>query len=121
MSQFTDITERYIEVWNATDDGKRRELVERLFTPDATYTDPLGEVSGWDGIDGFIAGAQQQFAGLSFSLGGGVDGHHDIARFTWHLGTADAAEPVAIGFDVIVTEDGDRIGKVYGFLDKVPG
>jgi hypothetical protein len=49
-----------------------------------------------------------------------VDGHHEQARFSWHLGPAGAAEPVVVGFDVAVL-DGDRIGSVYGFLDKVPG
>lgn len=118
--EFSTLARRYLEVWNATDPAKRRELIERLFTPQATYTDPLGAVEGWDGIDTFVAGAQQQFAGLSFSLGGQVDGHHDIARFHWHLGQDDVGEPVVIGFDVIHTE-GERIGAVYGFLDKVPG
>ncbi|MFF5989534.1 nuclear transport factor 2 family protein [Prauserella flavalba] len=120
MPEYTTLAERYLEIWNATDAVRRRALIERLFTEDATYTDPLGSVRGWDGVDTFVAGAQQQFAGLTFSLGGAVDGHHDTARFTWHLGQ-DGAEPVVIGFDVIVAEGDDRIGKVYGFLDKVPG
>lgn len=120
MSEFTTLAERYLEIWNTTDAGKRRALVEEVFTPGATYTDPLGAVSGWDGIDGFVAGAQEQFGGLPVRLGGSVDGHHNIARFQWHLGPHGAGEPVAIGFDVIVAED-DRISSVYGFLDKVPG
>lgn len=62
--------------------------------------------------------AQQQFEGLTFTLGSPVDAYHDVARFTWHLGTPNA-EPVIVGFDV-VTIEGDRIKNVYGFLDKVP-
>ena len=76
--------------------------------------------AGFDGLDQFIGGAQQQFDGLVFSLNGAVDGHHDIARFAWHLGPAGAAEPLAIGFDVITVEDG-KISRVQGFLDKTPG
>ncbi|OXM72355.1 MULTISPECIES: nuclear transport factor 2 family protein [Amycolatopsis] len=119
MSDYTTLAHRYIDVWNETDADKRRALVEDLFTPDATYTDPLGAVRGTDGIDGFVAGAQAQFAGLTFSLGGAVDGHHDQARFTWHLGAPGAAEPLVIGFDVVVIDNG-RISQVLGFLDKVP-
>jgi hypothetical protein len=63
---------------------------------------------------------QQQFPDFVFTLGGAVDAHHEQARFSWHLGPAGAAEPVVVGFDVAVL-DGDRIGSVYGFLDKVPG
>lgn len=119
MSDFQRIAENYITIWNETEPQARRSLISELFTEHASYTDPLGAVRGWDGIDQFITGAQAQFAGLGFSLAGGVDGHHDTARFTWHLGAPGADEPLAIGFDVISVDNG-RIGQVYGFLDKVP-
>lgn len=120
MTEFTAVAHRYLDAWNETDPAKRRDLIEEVFAADATYTDPLGAVAGHDGIDGFIAGAQQQFAGLRFDLGSAVDGHHDIARFSWHLGPEGAPEPLAIGFDVIRVEDG-KIKQVQGFLDKMPG
>ncbi|NKQ52613.1 nuclear transport factor 2 family protein [Amycolatopsis sp. K13G38] len=120
MTDFTGIAQRYVEAWNETEAAKRLARIEELFTADATYTDPLGAVTGAAGIDGFIAAAQQQFAGLRFSLPGTVDGHHDIARFQWHLGPDGAPEPLAIGFDVIQIEDG-KIKRVLGFLDKMPG
>ncbi|TNC25383.1 nuclear transport factor 2 family protein [Amycolatopsis alkalitolerans] len=119
MTEFTALAHRYLDAWNETDPAKRRGLVEEVFAEDASYTDPLAAVAGHDGIDGFIAGAQQQFAGLRFTLGGAVDGHHDIARFTWHLGP-EGAEPVAIGFDAVRAEGG-KIKQVLGFLDKMPG
>jgi hypothetical protein len=119
MSDFQHTAESYIAVWNETDPAKRRALIVDLFTEQVGYTDPLGEVHGWDGIDQFIAGAQERFAGLAFGLAGDADGHHDTARFTWHLGSPGIDEPVVIGFDVIAIADG-RIGQVYGFLDKVP-
>ena len=70
-------------------------------------------------IDQFVTAAQAQLAGLQFSLAGPVDSHHDQARFTWHLGPRNAEEPVVIGFDVAVFENG-RLRSIYGFLDKVP-
>lgn len=120
MSDLQQLAERYVEVWNETDATRRQRLIADLFTEDVVYTDPLGAVSGHSGIDEFIAGAQGQFAGLTFILGSDVDAHHDIARFSWHLGTGGTAEPVAIGFDVIAAETG-RVRQVLGFLDKVPG
>jgi hypothetical protein len=94
------------------------EVIDELYTSDASFTDPLAAVAGPDGIDQVMAGAQGQFTGLRFSLGP-VEGHHDIARFTWFLGAPDAEEPIVIGFDVIVL-DGEKIKHVHGFLDKVP-
>lgn len=118
MSTLESLVHRYIDSWNQSDAGKRKAAIRELYAEDAAYTDPLAAVRGWDGIDGFIAAAQQQFKGLVFSLAGKVDAHHDTARFTWHLG-APGAEPVVIGFDVVAAQDG-RLRQVYGFLDKVP-
>jgi hypothetical protein len=115
-----EIVEKYLAAWNETDPVKRRALVDEVWAEDGRYTDPLADARGRAEIDGLIGAVQAQFPGFVFTLGGTVDAHHDQARFTWHLGPADAAEPVVIGFDVAVL-DGDRIGSVYGFLDKVPG
>ncbi len=119
MSGIENLVNRYIESWNQTDAARRKAAIRELYAEDAGYTDPLAAVRGWDGIDGFISAAQQQFKGLVFSLAGKVDAHHDTARFTWHLGVPGAAEPVVIGFDVVSAQDG-RLRQVYGFLDKVP-
>ena len=119
MTDVQSVIERYIDAWNETDANRRREMIASVFSEDATYTDPLAAVRGHAAIDQFVAAAQAQFAGLQFSLAGPIDAHHDQARFTWHLGTLGAAEPVVIGFDVAVLNHG-RVREVYGFLDKVP-
>jgi hypothetical protein len=115
-----EIVERYLAAWNEKDAGLRRGLVEALWTEDGSYTDPLADAHGPAEIDGLIGAVQAQFPDFVFTLGGAVDAHHEQVRFTWNLGPAGAPEPVVIGFDVAVL-DGDRIGSVYGFLDKVPG
>ncbi|KJS55621.1 nuclear transport factor 2 family protein [Streptomyces rubellomurinus] len=117
------LAERYLAVWNETDPAARRKLVDEVWAEDGRYTDPLAAVAGRDAIDGLIGAAQAQFPGMRFTLGP-VDAHHDIARFTWNLGPADApadAEPLVIGFDVLTATPDGRIGAVYGFLDRVPG
>jgi hypothetical protein len=114
-----EIIERYIAAWNETDAAKRRELVGALWAADGSYTDPLADVRGPDAIAELIGAAQQQFPGFGFTLGGPVDVNHHQARFTWHLGPA-GAEPVVIGFDVVVLDGDGRIASVHGFLDRVP-
>src|SRR5690242_4456064 len=119
MTDVQRIIERYIDLWNATDPARRRRLIGEVFTEEAAYTDPLAAVRGHDAIDQFVATAQTQFAGLQFSLGSPIDAHHNQARFTWHLGAPGTEEPVVIGFDVAILDEG-RLRDVYGFLDKVP-
>jgi SnoaL-like domain len=114
-----EIIDRYIAAWNETDAAARRELVGSLWAADGSYTDPLADVRGADAIAGLMGAAQQQFSGLVFTLGGPVDANHNQARFTWHLGP-DGAEPVVIGFDVVVLDGDGKIASVHGFLDKVP-
>lgn len=113
------IVARYLDTWNLTDPATRRAAIARLWAQDGTYTDPLGTAEGHTAIDAMIGTVQGQFAGLTFTLAGPVDAHHDIARFQWALGPA-GGEPIVIGFDVVVfTQDG-RVRTVLGFLDKVP-
>jgi hypothetical protein len=113
-----ELIEKYIACWNETDPAARRRLIEEVWAPAGTYTDPLADVAGRDQIDAVIAAVQAQFGGLEFSLAGPVDAHHNVARFTWHLGP-HGGEPVVVGFDVAVIAD-DQIATVHGFLDRVP-
>lgn len=121
MSDLTDTVARYLSIWNEADADKRAAAISELFTADAPYIDPLAAVAGHDGIAAVIAGARDQFKGLSFELLGTVDTHHNLARFQWGLVTEPGAEPVAIGFDVAVTDESGKVTGIYGFLDKLPG
>jgi hypothetical protein len=123
MSEYQNIAQRYIDSWNEKDPGKRRLIIDEVYTSDASFTDPMVRVTGPEAIDQVLGEVQRkfdgpQFDGLEFTLGP-VDGHHDIARFQWFLGSGDAEEPLVAGFDVIVLAGG-RIRHVHGFLDKVP-
>lgn len=91
------------------------EAVAAAFDEGATYTDPLADVAGHEGLAAVIAGAQAQFPGFVFRPSGGVDGHHDIARFGWELvSAADGSAPVA-GFDVVRLGEDGRIRSVLGY------
>jgi SnoaL-like domain len=111
----TEVVGRYLDTWNETDPAARRKAIGDLWAKDGVYADPLAVAAGHDQIDATIAAVQGQFPGLAFTLGGPVDSHHNIARFTWNLG-----DGLVIGFDVLVLDTDGRISQVYGFLDKVP-
>lgn len=119
-NRYENAVARYFEAWNATDRDALAKAVAAAWSADGSYTDPLAEVRGHDGIAAVIAAAHEQFPGFSFRPAGPVDGHHDIARFGWELvNEADGTAPVA-GFDVITLDGEDRIRSVHGFLDRVP-
>jgi hypothetical protein len=114
----TDITDHYLATFNAAG-PERAALLDRHWSPGATYTDPLAEVAGHDGITALIDGVQAQFPGFVFTRLGDPDAHHRQVRFQWGLGPADA-EPLVVGSDVLVLDEQGRIRDVLGFLDRVP-
>lgn len=113
------VVDGYLATWNSPPE-ERDELLAEHFSPRLTYTDPMAQVSGYDGLTSLIDGIQAQFPGMVFSSVGAPDAHHDQVRFQWGLGPADGP-PVVIGFDVAVVDADGRIQDVRGFLDKVPG
>ncbi|MFI1971230.1 polyketide cyclase [Streptomyces cinnamoneus] len=120
MNPYETAVARYFEAWNAGDADARAKAVAAAWVEDGTYTDPLAQVRGHDALAAVIGGAQEQFAGFEFRHTGSVDGHHDIARFSWELvSVSDGSAPVA-GFDVITLAEDGRIRSVLGFLDRVP-
>jgi hypothetical protein len=118
MSNFTDLVDRYIAIWNETDDERRRNLIARTWSEDSTYLDPLMGGEGRGGIDAMIRGVQAQFPGLLFRRTSGVDAHNDRVRFAWELGP-EGGPALAGGVDFGVIVD-DRLQTITGFLDFAP-
>lgn len=114
----SDIVEQYLATWNA-DEEERARLLADHWSEEATYVDPLADVSGHAALSTLIAGVQAKFPGFVFRQVSEADAHHRQLRFSWGLGPA-GEEPVVIGFDVVVLDEDGRIGDVRGFLDKVP-
>lgn len=119
MNDFDALVRQYLDTWNETDPGARRAAIEKLFSADVRYVDPLAAVEGHAGLDGLIAAVQGQFPGFVFTPAGPVDAHHDQARFTWNLGPA-GQPPVVVGFDVAERGPDGRIRTVLGFIDQAP-
>ncbi|SCG49974.1 nuclear transport factor 2 family protein [Micromonospora coxensis] len=120
MSAHSHLVDRYLAVWNEPDAEARAAAVASLFTPDATYTDPLAAVRGHQEITAVVTGVRDTFPGHVLRRHGIVDGHHDVVRFGWELVAAEGGDPVVVGFDVAVCDPDGRVRVVHGFLDKVP-
>lgn len=114
-----EVVQAYLGTWNATEEEEQRRLLLQHWSPVATYVDPLAAVQGPDGLCAVVSGVHEQFPGFVFSLASDIDSHHHQLRFQWGLGPA-GAEPVVIGFDVIVLDQDGRILDVRGFLDRIP-
>jgi hypothetical protein len=114
----TQLVENYIAIWNETYAAARKALIADTWSEDASYTDPLADVTGHDAITGLVAAVQTQFPGFVFRKRGEVDAHHAFVRFSWEAGPADG-EAVIAGTDVALVSE-ERLRRVVGFLDLVP-
>src|SRR5262244_2429559 len=89
MSEFNDLVERYIAVWNEVDPDRRQRLIAETFSEGASYIDPLMASEGHAAINGMVRAVQERFPGYRFRRAGTVEGHHDRIRFHWELATEE--------------------------------
>ena len=118
MTDAAAIARHYIDTWNEPDEARRRALLARHWSEDASYVDPLMRADGTVQVAGLVAAVQQRFSGFRFALTGTPDGHGEFVRLSWSLGPEGGAAPIE-GSDVVELRDG-RIGRVIGFIDRAP-
>ena len=109
------LVERYLTAWNSDDPTERRAAIEATWTPDHRFTDPLADATGYDELDGFIAQVRGHYPGATFRLVSAIDTHHDLARWSWDLVTADGTV-AAVGHDAVRLADDGRIRLFLGFF-----
>lgn len=114
--QVTNLVQDYIAIWNERDAGKRRLLLDKVFSDECVYIDPNASVAGRDAIERLVEGLQARIPDLRFTLSGAVNAHHDQVLFGWALAAPGAATPAATGVDMAVL-DGDRIRQLHGFVN----
>lgn len=120
MNAHTALIDRYFDIWNETDAGRRRELIAATWANDAAYVDPLLSGHGHDGIDAMIRAVHERFAHHTFRRTTDVDGFANRLRFSWELLTPAGASIVK-GSDFGVVDTEGRLQSVTGFLDEAPG
>ncbi|HWE34833.1 MAG TPA: nuclear transport factor 2 family protein [Solirubrobacteraceae bacterium] len=116
MTDAPTVVDSYIAMWNERDPARRRELVTRTVTDDATYIDPLMAGEGIEQITAMIGAAQDQYPGHTFALHAGPDAHHDRMRFSWTL-SSNGGEPIAVGVDFATVAGDGRMQAITGFLE----
>src|SRR5262245_52839824 len=68
MSNVNELVVGYLAAWNERDSARRRTLIGKVWTEEATYVDAHRRGVGHDGIDAMIATAQAQFPGYRLHL-----------------------------------------------------
>jgi len=115
----TTTVDTYLAMWNEPDRATRLALIERAWTTEGRYVDPVQEAKGHDALSAMVDAIQTQFPGQRFRRQSGIDTHHDQVRFAWDLAAPDGAVTVA-GLDVGVVADDGRLVSITGFFGEPP-
>jgi hypothetical protein len=118
-SETATIVDTYFGMWNEPDPTQRAELIERAWTSEGRYVDPVQEAQGHAQLSDMVAAIHERFPGQRFRRLSGIDAHHDQLRFAWELAAPDGAVTVA-GVDVGVLADDGRLMSITGFFGDVP-
>jgi SnoaL-like protein len=108
----------YCDAWGESNLDRRREMLERVWTPGGTYTDPVSHVEGRDALVKRITGFLEKFPGAKIVPSSRADLHHDVLRFTWRLESADG-KTLNEGIDFgEIAKDG-RLRRIVGFFGPI--
>jgi hypothetical protein len=114
-----EIVISYIASWSAADTAERDRLLERCWTDDGVYQDPLSEAAGRPALSRLIGGFQSQRPGFRFELTSGIDEHHLVLRFSWAV-VGPNGEKVMEGLDIGELAPDGRLGRITGFFGPFP-
>lgn len=112
-----EVVDAYIAAWNEKDETKRKQLIEQCWAQDATYTDPIADVKGRDGLAAAIAGFHAQMPDARIELTSKVDEHHGRIRFGWKL--VNGPQPME-GIDIGQVAADGRLASIVGFWGANP-
>ena len=111
-----ELIDRYCAVWNEPDALRRAGLLASVWAAGATYTDPSIHAATAEQLLAHIAAVRARRPGASVLRTSGVDVHHGVARFAWHVLLRDATA-LPEGIDIaFLSPDGSRIERIIGFF-----
>jgi len=119
MSDTTAVVDAYLAALSETDPASRAELVDRAWTPEGHFVDPLLEARGHEALAGLADAVIGAYPGHTFRRTTGIDAHHGLVRFAWDLVGPDGTV-AATGIDVGIVAGDGRLTNIAGFFGEPP-
>ena len=118
MSNYPASFDHMLAAWNESDATLVRGHLERALAPSVRFVDPSIDVTGIDGFEANVHEVHARLPGAVYSRTSGVDSQHGFHRYYWAI--HQDGELVVPGFDVVTTDESDRVVSVIGFFGLVP-
>ena len=121
MSNSTDIAaleqliDTYCEAWSEPNPVQRVRILQAIWDPDATYTDPRTHTTGIEQLSAHIGKILSGRPGAKVVRTSAVDTHHGLVRFAWRVVQVDGTMlPEGIDFAEISSER--KLLRIVGFF-----
>ena len=119
--QMEDVVEcaidAYMAAWGEADAARRMALLDRCWSDAGLFADSTGSAEGRNGLNAYIAAAQQFMPGARLERAGAVTMVLDRARFAWRASAADGT-PLGQGVNFLEFDSSGRIARLSGFWDS---
>jgi hypothetical protein len=115
QSALDELVKGYSAAWNEPDAQRRRELLEKVWASDGTYTDPQSHVEGREALFEHIGGFLKSSPGARIIQSSHVDFHHGMFRFAWKFVGGDG-KTVMEGIDFGALAPDGKLQRIVGFF-----
>ena len=113
-----ELVKVYCAAWNEPDAQHRRVLLEKVWSPGGTYTDPQSHVEGREALVELIGKFLQRSSGARIMTSSHADFHHGMFRFAWKLVGGDG-QTVMEGIDFGTLGPDRKLQKIVGFFGPI--
>ncbi len=123
MTDYKQLVDRYVAMWNEPDTEDRRKMIAALWTEDCLHANKRAEWRGHMAMDERVTVSYEKSirdGGNVFVAAGNVDGYRNVVRFNWYMKRAASGAIAAQGFELLVLADDGRIAADYQFIDPTP-
>lgn len=118
MAHCDDLAERFVAVWNETDDLVRRQLLESIWAGDGSELTPAKQTVGHDALEIRITASHRRNVtdgGCRFESMMDAQDNHGVVRFGWRMVRLHDGCTVATGSYVLVTQTSGKVAAAYFF------
>jgi hypothetical protein len=110
-----DLVKMYCAAWNEPDAQHRRELLEKVWASEGTYTDPQSNVEGREALVEHIGRFLKNSPGARIIQLSRADFHHGMFRFAWRFVGSDG-KTVMEGIDFGALGADGKLQRIVGFF-----
>ncbi len=107
-----------LAAWNESDPSMVRSHLERALASGVEFIDPSVVTHGLDEFEANVHNVHAGLPGAEYSRTSGVDSHHDLHRYSWHI--SRDGEILVTGFDVTEVDGDGKVTRVLGFFGPLP-